>query len=148
MKIFLAGAVTGTTEKQLGKYSVYQGELKKLFPKMELTTPDVIWEYRQKVIKKYPEYTKIQVDEAMVKFDLKRVRDSDYIVCDLSSLSTGLGIELGVAVENKKKIVFFFEKDSKVSNMITGAFPKATFIEYKNTKELIQRIKEYFNSAV
>ncbi len=144
MKVFLAGAVTGCSKAQLQKYQVYAEVLKEIIPKLELTTPDVIWEYRNSIIKKHPEFDTRKIDDAMVKFDLKRVRDSDCIVCDLRALSTGMGIELGVAVENKKKIVFFYEHGVKVSSMIMGAFPKAEFVEYKNSKDMVAKLKAYF----
>ena len=146
MKVFLAGAVTGCSKVQMQKYQVYDETLKEIIPQLELTTPDVIWEYRNLIIKKHPEFDTQKIDEEMLKFDLKKVRDSDCIVCDLSALSTGMGIELGVAVENKKKIVFFYEHSTKVGSMITGAFPLAEFIEYKNGKDMVEKLKAYFNN--
>ena len=47
-------------------------------------------------------------------------------------------------VERKKKIVFFYEHNTTISSMITGAFPKAEFIEYKNGKDLQEKLKKYF----
>ena len=81
----------------------------------------------------------------MVDYDLDLVRNCDIMVCDISQISTGLGIELGVALEHNKKIVFFYETGSYVSNMIKGAFSKAEFIEYQNIESLKQSLLAVMN---
>jgi nucleoside 2-deoxyribosyltransferase len=142
MKLFLAGAVSTATENQLEKYNTYKGILETFG---ELTYPDKIWEYREKCISNFPEKNKLEIDKLMVDFDLDLVRNCDIMVCDISQISTGLGIELGVALEHNKKIVFFYETGSYVSNMITGAFSEAEFIEYQNIESLKQSLLAVMN---
>lgn len=142
MKLFLAGAFSTATESQLEKYNTYKTILEKFGG---LTFPDKILTYREKCMSDFPNKPKIEIDKLMVDYDLGLVRDCDVMVCDISQISTGLGIELGVALEHNKKIVFFYETDSYVSNMITGSFSNSDFIEYKSIKDLKQNLLAVMN---
>lgn len=142
MKLFLAGAVSTATESQLEKYNTYKTILEEFGT---LTFPDKIWEYRQKCIREFPEKSKLEIDKLMVDFDLDLVRKCDVMICDISQISTGLGIELGTILEQNKKIVFFYETGSYVSNMITGAFSDSEFIEYQNIEDLKQSLLAVMN---
>ena len=142
MKLFLAGAVSTATESQLEKYNTYKTILEEFGT---LTFPDKIWEYRQKCIREFPEKSKLEIDKLMVDFDLDLVRNCDVMICDISQISTGLGIELGTILEQNKKIVFFYETGSYVSNMITGAFSDSEFIEYQNIEDLKQSLLAVMN---
>jgi hypothetical protein len=142
MKLFLAGAVSTATENQLEKYNTYKTILEEFGT---LTFPDKIWEYREKCIREFPEKSKLEIDKLMVDFDLDLVRNCDVMICDISQISTGLGIELGTMLEQNKKIVFFYETGSYVSNMITGAFSDSEFIEYQNIEDLRQSLLAVMN---
>lgn len=142
MKLFLAGAFSTATESQLEKYNAYKIILEKFG---ELTFPDKILAYREKCMRDFPNKSKIEIDKLMVDYDLGLVRDCDIMICDISQISTGLGIELGVALEQNKKIVFFYETGSYVSNMITGSFSNSEFIEYKNIEDLKQNLLAAIN---
>jgi len=142
MKLFLAGAFSTATENQLEKYNNYKTILEKFG---ELTFPDKILEYREKCMSDFPNKSKIEIDKLMVDYDLGLVRDCDIVICDISQISTGLGIELGVALEQNKKIVFFYETGSYVSNMITGSFSNSEFIGYKNIEDLKQNLLATIN---
>ena len=142
MKLFLAGAVSTATESQLEKYNTYKTILEEFGT---LTFPDKIWEYREKCIREFPEKSKLEIDKLMVDFDLDLVRNCDVMICDISQISTGLGIELGTILEQNKKIVFFYETGSYVSNMITGAFSDSEFIEYQNIEDLKQSLLAVMN---
>lgn len=142
MKLFLAGAVSTATESQLEKYNTYKTILENFG---SLTFPDKIWEYREKCIRDFPEKSKLEIDKLMVDYDLGLVRECDLMICDISQISTGLGIELGVMHEQNKKIVFFYETGSYVSNMITGSFSSSEFIEYKNIEDLKQSLLVVMN---
>jgi len=137
MKLFLAGAVSLASDNQIKKYDIYKSVLEKFG---SLTYPDKIWEYRQKCINENPDKSKFEIDKLMTDYDLDQVRDCDLMVCDISQLSTGLGIELGVALEHKKKLIFFYEKGAYVSNMITGSFYGCSFVEYSSENELKEQL--------
>ena len=139
MKFFLAGAVSTATETQTKKYNIYKDVLEKFG---ELTYPDKIWDFRQKCINENPEKSKLEIDKMMTDFDLNLVRECDVMVCDISEISTGLGIELGVALEQNKKVVFLYEKGSYISNMITGSFYGCMFIEYASIESLEVKLSE------
>lgn len=142
MKIFLAGAVSTANDNQLNNYHCYKKVLLDCFEKAELIVPDDISQYRNRCLKQHSNYSKIEIDKMMFDFDIEQVRQSDIIVCDLSALSTGMGIELGVAFERNIKVIFYYEEQSYISNMITGAFPNSTFIEYKNLDDLTTKLTE------
>lgn len=142
MKIFLAGAVSFASDKQLNKYNCYRKVITDCFKKATLIAPNDISMYRHKCLKANPKCSKIEIDKMMVDFDIEQVRQSDLIVCDLSALSTGMGMELGVAFERNIKVVFCHEEKSYISDMITGAFPNSTFIKYKNLDELTSKLTE------
>ena len=145
MKIFLAGSVSFADQSQIKKYELYEKILKKKFKKLELITPNNIWQFRENLKLKNPKAKEIDLNKEMVDFDILQVKTSDLIVCDLSNLSTGMGIELGVAFENNKKNIFFFEKGSYISNMILGAFHKSKFIMYENLNDLKLKLEENLN---
>ena len=140
MKVFLAGAVSSADSKQLAKYGVYKNCVLDTLGNIDLTVPDDIWDYRNDCIKYNPDFTKLDVDKAMVKYDLDLVRQADLIICDLSQQSNGMGIELGVACSNNIEVIFFYEAGAYVSNMVTGAFSDSKFIEYKDLDELKNKL--------
>lgn len=142
MKIFVIGAVSSAKESQLSKYKLYKRVLTQNIKDLVLIAPEEIWQIREEYDRSYPNLQKVQLDEKMVKFDLDQVRDSDLIICDLTELSTGMGIELGVAHENNKRVMFFYENGSYVSNMVSGSFPYSKFIEYGDEKDLERVLKK------
>lgn len=139
MKIFLGGAVSVASQEQLEKYNIYKGILSGFG---SLTVPDDIWNFRQKCIENNPGIEKVQIDKMMVDYDLELVKNADLMVCDISEQSTGLGLELGVALENKIALLFCYQKGSYISNMLTGAFNKSAMIEYDSTEDLSQKLSQ------
>lgn len=146
MRVFVAGAVSSASENQLKKYNTYKKILFDVFDDLSLTTPDDIWEFRESCRAKDPKATKLEIDRMMTDFDLQKVRESDLIVCDISSLSTGMGIELGVAKENNVNVIFCFEEGTAVSNMITGTFAESAFVSYKNLSQLETKLANALKS--
>ena len=69
--------------------------------------------------------------------DRKCVLESDFFlaICDLSSI--GLGIEIGIALENNKKIILAYHQSSKISKMLLG-IPKiqAHQLKYQNLGQI------------
>ena len=136
MKIFLAGSVSSASNEQLSKYDVYNKAILSSYPKAIIIAPNDIYAYRDNCIKTNPAFSKIQIDKLMVDFDLKQVKESDFVVCDISEQSCGMGLELGICKENNIRTIFCFKKGSHVSNMIYGAFSNSIFIEYENFNDL------------
>lgn len=142
MKIFLAGAVSFAPDKHVDKFKIYEQIINEFFPNAELTTPDIIWEYRDKCIAEHPDFSVPQINNLMTDYDLQKVKECDIMICDTSVQSTGFGLELGVALENKIKVAFFYEKGAKVSNMLTGAFLGSTFIEYNKIDDIEKPLRQ------
>lgn len=145
MKVFLAGAVSFAPNEHVNKFKIYEKTIKDVIPDCNLTTPDIIWQFRDDCIKKHPDFSIPQINNLMTDFDLQKVKECDIMICDTSVQSTGFGLELGVALENKIKVVFFYEKGSKVSNMLTGAFLGADFIEYEKINDIEKSLKQFLN---
>ncbi len=75
--------------------------------------------------------------ELVYKFDRGQVLKSDMFLAFADEVSTGLGIEIGIALENKKKLIIAHKKGLKISKMVLG-IPKnqATFVEYEHLDEV------------
>jgi len=146
MKIFLAGAVSFAPNTHVDKFKIYEKTIKDFYPNAELTTPDIIWDYRDKCIKEHPNFSIPQINHLMTDFDLEKVKDCDVMICDASVQSTGFGLELGVTLENKKRVVFFYEKGSKISNMLTGAFINSNFVEYEKVEDIERLLNQFLTN--
>lgn len=142
MKIFLAGSVSSASKEQLNKYHIYNKAILSTYPTATIIASDDIHSYRNNCIKTNPTLSKIQIDKLMVDFDLKKVKESDLVVCDISEQSCGMGLELGICKENKIKTIFCFKHGSYVSNMIYGAFNDSTFIEYETIDDLDKQLTQ------
>lgn len=70
---------------------------------------------------------------------MKKIKESDLIICDASLPSTGMGIELNEAINKNKKIIIIAKENSKISGLIKGC-PNIKKIHYyksfKNIKYL------------
>lgn len=83
--------------------------------------------------------------------DTNCVRRCDLMIANVTYPSIGLGLELGVAVENRKPLITLAQKNIKVSRLIFGyADPYHYSFKYKNMNEatrfVIKKIKELFPS--
>ncbi|OGK17756.1 hypothetical protein A3F32_01245 [Candidatus Roizmanbacteria bacterium RIFCSPHIGHO2_12_FULL_42_10] len=63
----------------------------------------------------------------------------DLVIAEISYPSTGLGIELGWANKDKKRIVLIYRKGSKVSRSLR--IVSNDFTEYSNEKDLIKKLE-------
>ena len=141
-KIFVCGAVFGIDVEESKKFDVYENVLKKLYPETEIVVPNTISQFRNDFIKANPQVSEDVVNTKMSEFDLRQVKESDCLVCDLSLLSTGLGLELGVALENRKTIFCFAKTDSKISNLVLGTFAPNGITNYDSLDMLAVQLKE------
>lgn len=72
------------------------------------------------------------------------ISSSDLVIAEVSLPSTGQGIELGWASYSKTPIVCIYEKGAKISSSLKFITDK--FIEYENTEDMIEKIKEFINT--
>jgi nucleoside 2-deoxyribosyltransferase len=75
--------------------------------------------------------------------DSNMVKNCDLFVAECSYPSTGLGLEIGLALAANKPILVIAKKDAKVSRMILGIDSSTiSFLRYQNIKEAIPAIQE------
>lgn len=63
----------------------------------------------------------------------------DLIIAEVSYPSIGMGIELGWANKDDKRIICFYKKDLKISNSLKTI--ANDFIEYQDKSDLIQKLE-------
>lgn len=67
----------------------------------------------------------------------------DLIISEISYPSTGMGIELGWANKECKRILFVYKKGVEISKSLKEI--SSDFIEYLDTKDLIKKLELFFN---
>lgn len=79
--------------------------------------------------------------------DLEWLLGSDVVVAEVTTPSTGVGYELGRAVENKKEILCLYRETEgkKLSAMISGCNDLDVF-EYRDLKEAKKIIDDFFEN--
>jgi len=70
-------------------------------------------------------------------------KNIDIIIAECSEPSTGLGIEIGWAYDDNKKIYCLYKKGKRYSDSIR--LITNNFYEYSNSKEIIEIIREIIN---
>lgn len=126
--IFVLGAYTDTNKQDLEIYTYLSSYLKTRFIDYEIIDPFVIENYRKTLTE--------NIDEEMVIYDLNCVKKASLLVADLTNKSTGVGIELGIALEHSKSVILLAKKGSNISNMIKGAFAKNKIFYYEDIDDI------------
>lgn len=139
-KVFIGGAFYNTGNEDKLKFDIYTQFLIERFPTANIVAPEDIAAFKNNFIKTNLKATNEQIATAMVNFDLEQVRTADLLVVDLSISSTGLGLELGVALEHQKMVKLFAKQGSKISDMIIGAF-KNKIVYYIDLNDLKKKLK-------
>lgn len=135
-KVFILGAYFNTNENDTKAYPLLANLFKKYFKDIEVIVPTDIENYKENYKLNNPNIPDHLVDKAMVDFDLAQIKAADLLFADVTNKSTGVGIELGVAKENNKNIVFCAKENSKISNMVYGAFPNKEIHYYNEINDL------------
>lgn len=76
--------------------------------------------------------------------DLEWLQSADILVAEVTTVSMGVGYEIGRAVESGKKVLCLFRPDSgkNLSAMITGC-PYLKLVKYRNLDEAKQAINQF-----
>ncbi len=85
-------------------------------------------------------------DDFIYKRDSKRLVDANVLVAEVTTPSLGVGYEIGVSIEQGKKILCLFRKQTppkKLSAMI-NACPKVTNITYDSLNDIKKAIDNFF----
>lgn len=79
--------------------------------------------------------------------DIKWIRQSKFVVAEVTGLSLGVGYELREAVRTGKKVLALLNSSecSRLSAMISGA-PGITVAEYQSIDQAKEKIDLFFNS--
>jgi nucleoside 2-deoxyribosyltransferase len=76
------------------------------------------------------------------EWDSNCVKSSDLFIAICDYPSIGLGIEIGIAIENNKNTIAVAHKDAKVTRMVQGAESESfTFIRYENLADVLSVIE-------
>lgn len=83
--------------------------------------------------------------EYIFKRDVAWIKDSDALVADVSTPSTGVGYEIGLAESLNKKVLCLYREGSekRISGMIEGN-KNITVKIYKTIEDIPQILKEFF----
>lgn len=82
------------------------------------------------------------------EWDTNCVKTCDCFIADATYPSTGLGIEIGLAIEHKKSILAIAKKGAKVSSMVTGITAKKfSFMWYENALDVVEDIKKKIEAS-
>ncbi len=67
----------------------------------------------------------------------------DLVISETSYPSTGMGIELGWADKENKKILFIYKKGIKISKSLQKI--SSDFMEYNDSEDLIKKLEKFFH---
>lgn len=73
------------------------------------------------------------------------IKNYDLVIAEVSLPATGLGIELGWADDLNTPILCIYENGIKISSSLK--FITNNFIEYNNSKDLIEKINDFLNNV-
>ena len=77
---------------------------------------------------------------------MKLIKESDFIIAEMSIPSTGQGMELQQAIIEEKPILVIAKKDSKVSSLVTGSNGILDVLQYDDVDEILENIIRIINS--
>ena len=128
MKCVILGAVTGGIENSKEIFEAYKNILQ--------AKADIIGTPLDTAVFKGTHRERFERAEAMI-------READLVIADLSSISTGAGIELGIAHILGKKISVFAKRDSNVSGLAIGMLGDGSINYYENLDDLKNQLANY-----
>ena len=138
MKIYFAGSIRGGREDA----ALYQHIIEYLE-----TFGDVLTEHIGN-----PKLTHLGDDGPTDRFihdrDLEWLQSADVVVAEVTTVSMGVGYEIGRAVESGKKVLCLFRPDSgkNLSAMIAGC-PSLELLNYNNLTKLKIRIDNFLKTT-
>lgn len=83
-------------------------------------------------------------DEYIYERDMKWLKESDFVIAEVSTPSLGVGYEIGYAVQVKKPVLCLYKEgaEHQLSAMISGC-PELHVICYKDIEELRDPIEAF-----
>ncbi len=89
------------------------------------------------------DYKEKTTNKKMMKDALELIDKSDLIIAELSYKSIGIGIEIGYAKANNKKIIYLKKTNAPLSTTAEGITDY--LIEYKKEKDLFEKLTNVLN---
>ena len=146
--IFLAGAYTGIDKNKLSIYAELKQFILGIDKNFNVVNVDDVDNYKKDYQVNHPNSSFKDVEIAMVKYDIDFVKNCDLIIANLTNKSIGVGIELGIAFELNKNVLFVAESGSTISNMVLGCFQNNEIHFYKDLVELKNIVKNYLEGKI
>jgi nucleoside 2-deoxyribosyltransferase len=85
----------------------------------------------------------------LYEHDLNCVKSCDFMIAECSCTSTGLGFEIGVAVENDKPILAIAQEGVRVTRMVQGiTHPKFSFLRYVDGAQVPGLVRDFVRQVV
>ncbi len=87
-----------------------------------------------------------QTDDEIYSQDISWLRESDFVVAEVTTPSIGVGFEIGYAVRMEKPILCLYNDGAshKISAMISGC-PELKTVHYQEVGELINPIEDFIS---
>lgn len=128
MNCYILGSVTGGTENSEALFNTYKKVLKEKYN--IIGTPLETAAFKGTLEERF-ERAK------------NAIQVSDTVFADLSSASTGAGIEIGMAYMQNKKIVVLAKTGSKVSGLVLGLVGENNVFYYDDYNHLETILKKF-----
>lgn len=84
-------------------------------------------------------------DEEKYKRAMKYVDEANFIIAEMTTPSTGQGMELQQAIINKIPILIIAKKDSKISGLIKGSKQIINILFYDKIDDILQDVINIVN---
>ena len=146
LNIFIGGSFTGQGQETLDIYRHIKSKIKEIVSKVNVINPDDIDIFRENFKKINPQSTDLELDKAMVDFDLQFVKSCDIVIFDVTNRSIGVGMELGMLYKEEKPLLLVAKSGAVVSNMVLGAFNQGVKY-YDNLEELDKILEDFFKGV-
>jgi 2'-deoxynucleoside 5'-phosphate N-hydrolase len=134
MNVYFACSITGGREFE----SVYQEIVAALtadghkIPTSHLAQSDVM------------ENERVLIPQDVYERDTNWIKNCDVLIAEVSVPSHGVGYEIGFALSLGKPVLCFYQRNRKVSKMITGNPNPALCIRaYTDVKEVISQVRSF-----
>lgn len=127
-KCYILGAVTGSAQNAEEIFNTYKESLKRNF--IILGTPLETAQFKGTLQERFQRAEKY-------------IKEADVIIAEMSTASTGAGIEMGMAYNLGKPIYCFAKSGSKVSGLVIGMVGENNVCYYDNLSELYKNLASF-----
>lgn len=121
-KVYVLGPIHLFGKSYIPVYKELSAVCRKHFDKVLCTYPD-FWNFKGTPAQFY-------------KITRRKITDCDLFIAEVTSPSTGVGMELQMAVENKIPVMALVKHGHKASSMVLGLPVLTKVIEYKTVRDL------------